>query len=66
MKAARPRRQKPLYFSLCVESREASIVDVKDIPMTRWHEVMDVLDKKGALPKPSMKRNILEMIERGL
>lgn len=41
-------------------------MDVKDIPMTRWHEVMDVLDKKGALPKPSMKRNILEMIERGL
>jgi hypothetical protein len=66
MKQQLPRRQKPLFFSLIVHSRETTIIDVKEISMNKWHETMDILSKKGAIPKETAHRQIVQMIEKGL
>lgn len=68
MKPFRPRREKPLFFSIRIYSREATILDVRDQALTskNWHETMDIMDHKGALPPPSIQRNIKEMLEKHL
>lgn len=66
MRQHKPRKAKPLFFDLRVYGREATIVEVKDQPVTKWHEVIGILEHKDAIPPKTPKQNIIEMIEKGL
>jgi hypothetical protein len=49
-----------------VHGREVTLLDVKERPITEWHDTMDVLEHKGVIPPKTPRRNILEMIEKRL
>lgn len=66
MKFLRPRKDKPLFFDLRVYGRDTTLLDVKAMPVTKWHDTMNDLEHKGALPKKTPKQNILEMMNKGL
>lgn len=66
MRQLKPRKRKPLYFDLCVRGRDVTVLNVREVPIDRWHETIDTLDHKGILPKQSAKRRMLEMLEKRL
>lgn len=46
MTQRKPRKQKPIVFSLRVRLPEATIIEVKDQPITTLDEVLEMLRKK--------------------
>lgn len=46
MKQAKPRKYKPVVFSLRVRFPEATIIDVKDKPISELKQILEMLEKK--------------------